>query len=126
ERRDNIGGLVPELLQAFDDRWRYSVLELIDALVMQAARHIDGFLNVAAIVEHISEYMHLPDWLILPAHHAEGHHSAAILRHETGNDRVQRPLAGRDAIGMPGLDAETATAILQQDTGLVGHDGGAK
>src|SRR3954454_1219945 len=71
ERRDNVDSFVPKLPQAFDDCGRYSVLKLIDALVVQAARHIDGFLNVAAIVENIGEHMHLADRLILPAHHAK-------------------------------------------------------
>src|SRR5450432_581187 len=50
ERPDHAGGLVPELLQALDDGGGHTVLELIDALVMQAARHIDRFLHVATVV----------------------------------------------------------------------------
>src|SRR6478752_9537250 len=53
ERADHAGGLVADLLEALDDLGRHAVLELIDALVMQAARHIDGFLHVAAIVENV-------------------------------------------------------------------------
>src|SRR5437868_12253004 len=53
ERADDAGGLVAELLQPLHHRGRNAVLELIDALVMQAARHVDRFLQVAAIVEDI-------------------------------------------------------------------------
>src|SRR5579862_936288 len=41
ERRNDLGGLVPELLQTRDDIRRNTILELIDTFVMQAARHID-------------------------------------------------------------------------------------
>src|SRR3954449_2162577 len=126
ERSNHAGGLVSKFLQPFDDGWRYSILELINALVMQAAWHVDRFLHVAAVVEHVGQDMHLPDRLILPAHHAERHHGTAILRHQAGDDRVQRPLAGRDAVRMPRLNAETTAAILQQDTGVVRHDRGAE
>src|SRR4051794_11492615 len=117
---------MPKLLQTLDDSRGYSVLELIDALIMQAARHIDGFLHVAAVIEHVGEDVHLPDRLILSAHHAERHHGAAILRYQTRNDCVQRPLAWRDAVGMARLNAKTAAAILQEDTRLVRHDRGAE
>ena len=66
--------------------------------------------------------MGLADRLILPAHHAERHDRAAVLGGKARDDRVQRPLARRDAIGMAGLDAEAAGAVLQQDACLVGDD----
>src|SRR5216684_2060561 len=122
ERGDYAGGLMPELLQALDDIAGHAVLELIDAFVMQATRHIDRLLHVATIVEHVGQHVNLPDRLILPAHHAEWHQRPAALGDKAWNDRVQRPLAGRDAVGMAGLDAETGAAILQQDAGLVGDD----
>src|SRR6185437_16436331 len=77
ERRDHAGGFMPELLQAFDDRGGHAILELIDAFIMQTAWHIDGFLHVAAIVEHVGQNMGLADRLVLAAHHAERHHGAA-------------------------------------------------
>src|SRR5882762_1893192 len=77
ERADDAGGLVAEFLQALDDLGRHAVLELIDALVMQAARHIDRFLHVAAIVEDVGQHVALADRLILPTHHAEWHDRAA-------------------------------------------------
>src|SRR5882757_3519821 len=79
ERRNHAGGLMPELLQALDNAGGHPVLELIDALVMQAARHIDRLLHVATIVEHVGQHMHLPDRLILSAHYAERHHGTAGL-----------------------------------------------
>src|SRR5712671_700196 len=74
ERPDHAGGLMPELLEALDDIGWHAILELVDAFVMQAARHIDRLLHVATVVEHVGQHMHLPDRLILPAHHAERHH----------------------------------------------------
>src|SRR5229473_192725 len=79
ERRDHAGGLMPELLQAVDDRGGHAVLELIDIFIMQAARHIDRLLDVATVVEHVGQHMRLPDRLILPAHHAERHQCPARL-----------------------------------------------
>src|SRR6202045_3915631 len=112
ERPDHARRLVPELLQALDDGGRHAVLELIDALVVQATGHIDPLLHVAAIVEHVGQHMALADRLILPAHHAERHLGAAILGDEARNDRVQRPFSVRDAVGMAVLHAETAGAVL--------------
>src|SRR4029077_2659264 len=68
ERTDHAGGLVPDLLQPLDDCGRHAVLELIDALLVQAARHIDRLLHVAAVVEDVGQYMGLPDRLVLAAH----------------------------------------------------------
>src|SRR6202051_153984 len=50
ERADHARGLVPELLQALDDVGGHAVLELIDVFIMQAARHIGGFLHVAVMI----------------------------------------------------------------------------
>src|ERR1700753_1444710 len=49
------GSLVPEFLQALDDVGGDAILELIDALIVQASRHIDRFLHVAAIVENVGQ-----------------------------------------------------------------------
>ena len=76
---DDAGGLVADLLQPLDDLGRHAVLELVDALVMQAARHIDRFLHVAAVVEDVGQHVGLADRLILPAHHAERHDRATVL-----------------------------------------------
>src|SRR5712671_4194552 len=97
ERRDDAGGLMPELPQPLDDIGGHAILELIDIFVMQAARHIDRLLHVATIVDYVGKYVHLPDRLILPAHHAERHQRAAGLGDKAWNDGVERPLAGRDA-----------------------------
>src|SRR5258708_7061917 len=122
ERGDHAGGLMPELLQALDDRGGGAGLELIDILIVQAARHIDRLLHVAAVVAHVGQHVNLPNRLILPAHHAERHHCPASLGDDTWNDRVQRPLARRDAVWMAGLYPETAAAILQENAGLAGDD----
>src|SRR5438132_8367836 len=118
ERTDQAGGLVADFLQPLDDGGGHAVLELVDALIMQAARHIDRLLHVAAVVDDVGQDMGLPDRLILAAHHAERHCRAAIPGDESWDDGVQRPLAGCDAIGMAGLDAKTAGAVLQENAGL--------
>src|SRR4249920_2477030 len=113
EWSDYARALMPQLFQPLDDIRGHAILELEDIFIMQATRHVDRFLHVATVVEHVGQHMHLPDRLILPAHHAERHHCAAGPGNKTWNNRMQRPLARRDAIGMTGLYAETAAAILQ-------------
>src|SRR3954463_7266487 len=56
ERTDDSSGLGSEFCEALDDLGRHAVLELIDALVMQPARHIERFLPVAAVVENIGQH----------------------------------------------------------------------
>src|ERR1700733_9278869 len=98
KRRDDLGSLVSELLQTRDDFGGHAVFELIDAFVMQAARHIDRFLHVASIVQDVGQHVGLADRLILSAHHAKRHHRAAALCSERRNDGVQRTLARRNAV----------------------------
>src|SRR6202000_11315 len=86
ERRDHAGGLVAELLQALDDIGGYSILELVDAFIVKPARHIDGFLHVAAVIEDVGQHVGLADRLILAAHHAKRHHRAAAPGGEARDD----------------------------------------
>src|SRR3954463_6324495 len=119
ERTDDAGGLVAELLQAFDNIGRHAVLELVLAFVMQAAWHIDRLLHVASIIENVGHHMGLANRLILSAHHRKRHHGTAALGEQARHDRVQRTLATGDAIRVAGLDAEAASAVLEQNAGLV-------
>ena len=68
----------------------------------------------------------LPHRLEMPAHHAVRHHRLAVLRHHAGDDRVHRPLVGRDAVRVPALDAEAVAAVLQHHAGIRGQDAGAE
>src|SRR5579871_4729289 len=100
ERRNDLCRLMSELLQARDDfRW-HAILELIDAFVMQAARHIDRFLHVASIVLDVGQHVGLADRLILTTHDAVRHDRAAALGRQRRHDRMQRALARRDAVRM--------------------------
>jgi len=39
---------------------------VVDIFIVQAARHVDRLLHVATVIEHVGQYMHLADRLILP------------------------------------------------------------
>src|SRR3984885_7868840 len=114
ERRDDLGGLVSELLQTCNDVGGHAVLELIDAFIMQAARHTHRLLHVASIVQNVGQHVGLADRLVLTTHDTVRHHRAATLGGERRHDGVQRSLARRDA--------ETGTAILEENASLVRND----
>jgi hypothetical protein len=61
----------------------------------------------------LSQEMRVAHGLVLAAHDPEGHDHPAVAFQHAGDDRVQRPLAGRDAVGVPGLDDEALAAVLQ-------------
>src|SRR4030095_16451445 len=50
----------------------------------------------------------------------------AILREETGNDRVERPLAAGNLVRVSALEREPDAAILQADAGIWNDDAGAE
>src|ERR1700733_5725090 len=124
ERRNDLRGLVSKLLQACDDFGGHAIFELIDIFIVQTARHIDCLLHIASVVQNVGQHVGLADRLVLTAHDAKRHHRAAALGCERRNDGVQRTLARCDAVRMAGLDAEAGAAILKQNAGLVGDDGG--
>ena len=55
--------------------------------------------------------------LEVPAHHAEGHHGVFALPHHAGDDRVHRPLAAGDAVGVVRVDDEARAPVLQHHAG---------
>src|SRR3546814_4443104 len=66
--------------------------------------------------------MRMPRRLVLPAHHAEGHLRAAVLRQHRRDDGVHWPLAARDRVGMTFGRTEAQTATVQHDAALRRHD----
>ena len=68
----------------------------------------------------------MADRLILAAHDAERHDGAPVLGHETGNQRVQRPLARRDRVRMAWLDAKARPAVVEQHAASRRHHGRTK
>ena len=51
---------------------------------------------------------------------------AVLLSNMAGNDGVQGPLAGRDAVGVAGLEDEAGAAVLQDDARFGRHDAAAE
>src|SRR5260221_8016682 len=113
---DEVGGDLP----------RDGVLEAQHPLEGVAARRVRRFLRVAAAVDHLGEDLDVADRLVVAAHDAERHHRAAVLHGKTRDDRMHRPLARRDRVGMTGHGAEAHAAIMQDDTGFRRVDAAAE
>ena len=66
------------------------------------ARRVAGLLQAHAEVDHVHQDLHVPLRLHVAAHHAETQERRAILGDERGDDRVERALARRIAVGATG------------------------
>ena len=64
--------------------------------------------------------------LHVAAHHAKAHHRLAVFGEEAGNDRLERPLARRHAIGVVRVEREAIAAVLQRHAPLRDHDARAE
>src|SRR3546814_7706433 len=89
--------------------------ELQRAFRREMARRFRRLLRVATAIEYLRQEMRMPRRLVLPAHHAEGHLRAAVLRQHRRDDGVHWPLAARDRVGMTFGRTEAQTATMQHD-----------
>ena len=62
----------------------------------------------------------------MAAHHAEAHQRPAVTRDKCGDDRVERPLARANAIGMIRREHESVPAILHGDARAGDDDAAAE
>src|SRR5690242_8624130 len=92
----------------------------------EAARCFGGLLRVHSAVEHAVEKMGLPNSLIMAAHNAEGHDCTTVLAQHAGNDRVQRPLPGRDCVRMACDELKARAAVVQQHAAFRRKDSAAE
>ena len=74
---------------------------------------LGSLLGVHPPIQHAVQEMGMADRLILPAHDAERHYRAAVLDEHPGDDRVERPLARRNGVGMAGDRAKPGPAIME-------------
>ena len=89
--------------QFVDYRSRHIVLELDVRLVVKPpARRIRSRLGILMVVRKPDHHLRVSLRLDRAAHHAETHHRPSVLRDERRDDRVKRPLARRDDVGMTG------------------------
>ena len=90
------------------------------------ARRVDRLLQVQAAIDQVDQHLRVPLRLDVAAHHAVGHQQPAVLEHHRRNQRVERPLAGLEAVRVAWLEREAGAAIVQHDAGVAGDDAGAE
>ena len=90
------------------------------------ARCIETGLRILAVVDQPHHRLQMRLRLHRPAHDAERKHRFAILRHESGDDGVERTLAAADLVRMARLERESRPAILQADPGARHDDARAE
>ena len=89
-------------------------------------RRVERSLRIHAVRQKTHERLHVARRLDRAAHDAERRKRRAILREESGNDRVERPLAAPDLVRVAALEREPDTAILQADAGTRNDDARAE
>src|SRR5439155_25560737 len=118
--------LVTAIGKIVADGRRGCALDLQLAVQWQDTRLFGSLLGVHAAIEHTVEEVGMADRLVLAAHHPERHHRATVFDEHPGNDRVERPLAGRNGVGMPWDRAKTGPTVVQQDAALRCQDAGSE
>src|SRR5258708_38549739 len=92
----------------------------------EPARITDCLLDIAAVIDHGDVSLELDLRLAVGAHAAEHRPEFLLLERQRGNQRVQRHLAGLEAVGMLWIEREIGAAVLQHHAGRAGGDAGAE
>src|SRR5271165_6344256 len=87
---------------------------------MAEPRGIAGLLHVHAEVDEVAEHLDVPLCLHIAAHQAEAEPGLAVPCDKPGDDRVKRPLARLQAIGMSLIEGEEAPPVLEREAQLSG------
>src|SRR6202046_5763117 len=93
--------------------------------VFAEPRSLQSFLNIHSEIHHVGNELCVRLRLIETAHNSERNPFLPVA-HETRNDRMQRPLVTGELIRRIGIKTEKPSAILQSETGAVGHQARAK
>src|SRR5205814_1752360 len=109
-----------------DNRLGIGALDLQHTVERQDARLLGRLLRVHATIEQPVNEMRMADRLIVPAHDPEWHYRTTVLDQHARDDRVERPFARRNRVGMAWDRAEPGAAVVQQDAALRRQDPGAK
>ena len=72
------------------------------------------------MVDDPGKHLRVPLRLHVAAHQAEREPGLAVLGDEPGDDRVERPLAGRQLVGVRGVEREQAAAVLEAESEVAG------
>src|SRR5215212_5616317 len=95
------------LLQPLGSCSGNALLDSNDALFVEIPRKIERLLNVHPIDEPVDRNGEMPHRLIGPAHHPETVADLPLQSDHARHERMERTLAGPDAIGMAGIGHET-------------------
>ena len=112
--------------QALDRRVRQPPLHDAAFPYEERARCIDRRLHVHPVVDHVGDELYVAHRLVVRAHDAERHFAPAVAKGERRNDRVHRPLARAERVGMAGIEHETSAAVGQHDAGFLCADADAE
>ena len=90
------------------------------------ARGVEGGLRIVAVVDEATDDLEMALWLHRPTHDAERAEQGAALEQHARDDRVERPLRGRERVRVPGVGAEARRPVLQDDAGARRDDARAE
>src|SRR5215467_14443681 len=113
--------------QVLDYRLGIAALDLEHAARMgEDAWRLGSLLRIHAAVEQTVQEGRVADRLIVPTHHPERHHRAAVFDQHRRDDRVKGPLPRCDCVRMVRGQHKSGAAVLQQHTALRREYAGAK
>ena len=84
-------------------------------LVVREPRRVGRHLHVHAEIDQVDHVLRVRFGLDAAAHVAERHQRLAVLHHEAGDDRVERPLARRDDVRALRIERERRAAVVQHE-----------
>ena len=87
---------------------------------------IAGSLRLLAMGQHTHQRLQMPLRLHVATHHTKTHARFAVLRQETRDDGLERPLSALHHIRVIGVQREAMAAVLQADAGTWHNDATAK
>src|SRR6516164_8774649 len=105
--------LVAAMREIGNGRLGNGAFDLQNAVPGEDARLLGSLLRIHTAIQHAVKEMRMTDSLIGPAHHPKWHHRAAVLDKHPRNDRMERPLARCDGVGMAWDRPEPGPSIVQ-------------
>jgi hypothetical protein len=114
------------LRQAFLRILRDALFERESWREVPEARRVAGRLRVHPEVDQVQQRLHVSLRLHVAAHHAERQPGTAVLERHRGHERMQRPLAWSDHVGVRRIEREQAAAVVQDNPGVSCDDSGAE
>ena len=90
------------------------------------ARGVERCLRIQAKVDRVHDHLHMALRLHEAAHHAKRPNRRPVLGQKAGDDGVIGPFAGRQTVGVGGIEREIVATVVQADAGAGHHQTGTK